>query len=128
MNLHPFRKNLTAGTLLFSKNIFSLHCLNTKSTVCPISTATTRKIMNLHICLKTSILGDSIREKGFLHVINENRLPDCHSISGKIMNLHTCGKKFYYWREFCVVKLLHTFSTENYKPSKSLIICCHSLQ
>lgn len=48
--------------------------------------------MNLHICLKTSILGDSITEKGFLHVINENCLPDCHSISGKIMNLHTWEK------------------------------------
>jgi len=42
--------------------------------------------MNLHTCLKTSILGDFIKEKGFLHVINKNSWPDCHSISRKIMN------------------------------------------
>jgi hypothetical protein len=53
-------------------------------------------MMNL-VCMstKTSILGQCFIEKKFsVCFINEKlSLPDCHTISGKVMNLHICGEK-----------------------------------
>lgn len=60
-----------------------------------LSAVTSRKIINLHICLKTSNNRRLCHRKNvFCMLLMKNRLPDCHSITGKIMNWHTCGKKF----------------------------------
>jgi hypothetical protein len=71
-----------------------------------------------YMSITTTILGACTVGKRFSVLLLKNLLFACHSISGKMMNLHIRGKKLQYRQEFCVVSFPYVCSIENYKPSK----------